>query len=247
MNAKATMEEFREMSPRAKARLAGGLYLLTMVLGGFAQGVVSDRLVVVGDASATATNIAAHSSLYHLGFAAYLVEMACQIAMTALFYDLLTPVSKSVSRLTAIFGLVGCTIKIVSRLFFISPLLVLGGAEYLSVFSTDQLQALGLLLLRMNYRGETITMVFFGIYAILLGYLIIRSGFLPRFLGVFSVVGGVGWLTYLHEPFAASVAPFVLGVSVVGALLKVVWLIVYGVNEDRWKARAVAARTSIWR
>jgi hypothetical protein len=90
-------------------------------------------------------------------------------------------------------------------------------------------------------------MVFFGIYAILLGYLIIRSDFLPRFLGVWSVVGGVGWLTYLHEPFAASVAPIVLGVSVVGALLKVVWLIVFGVNEDRWKARAVGARTSIWR
>lgn len=247
MNATVTTEALTEMSPRAKARLAGGLYLLTMVLGGFAQGVVSDRLVVVGDAAETATNIAAHSLLYQLGFAAYLVEMACQITMTALFYDLLKPVSTSVSRLAAIFGLVGCTIKIVSRLFFISPLLVLGGAQYLSVFSAEQLQALGLLLLRMNYRGETITMVFFGIYAILLGYLIIRSGFLPTFLGVLSMAGGVGWLTYLHEPFAARVAPIVLGVSVVGALLKAVWLMVFGVNEDRWKARALAAGTSIWR
>ncbi len=235
------------LSPRTTARLAGGLYLLTMVLGGFSQGFVSDRLVVVGDAAATAANIAANTSLFRLGFAIYLIEMACQITMTALFYDLLKPVSRSVSRLAAIFGLVGCTMKIVSRLFFISPVLVLGGAPYLNAFPVEQLHALALLLLRVNYMGETITMVFFGFYGLLLGYLIFRSGFLPRFLGVLSVLGGFGWLTYLNEPFAARVAPVVLGVALLGALPKVLWLLVVGVNEERWTARAVAAETSMWR
>ena len=235
-----------DWSPRTVARLAGGLYLLTMVLGGFAQGFVSDRLGVLG-ATASASHVADGASLFRLGFAVYLIEMACQIAMTALFYDLFKPVSKSVSRLTAIFGLVGCTVKVVSRLFFMAPLLVLGGSGDLSAFGPEQLQALGSLLLRLNYAGETIAMVFFGFYALLLGYLIFRSGFLPRFLGVLSVAGGLGWLTYLNEPFAARVAPIVLGVALVGALAKVGWLLVVGVNAERWTAKAVAAEASIWR
>jgi hypothetical protein len=235
------------MSPRAKARLAGGLYLLTMVLGGFAQAFVSDRLVVVGDAAATATNIGAHLSLFRLGFAIYLVEMVCQLTMTALFYDLLKPVSSGVARTATIIGVVGCTIKIVARLFFISPVLVLGGAQYLSVFSAEQLHALGLLLLRVNYMGETIAMVFFGFYALLLGYLIFNSGFLPRILGVLSALGGIGWLTYLSEPFAARIAPIILGVAFIGALTKVVWLLIFGVNEERWNARAAAANEASWR
>ena len=192
----APIGRLADMSPKTKARLAGGLFLLTMVLGGFAQGFVSERLVVGGNAAATAANIQAHAAVYRLGFAVYLVEMLCQITTIALFYDLLKPVSKSISRIAAIVGLVGCTVKTVARLFFISPVLVLGGADYLSVFSAEQLSALALLFLRVNYMGETIAMVFFGFYALLMGYLIFRSGVLPRVLGVLSALGGVGWLSY---------------------------------------------------
>jgi hypothetical protein len=95
-----------------------------------------------------------------LAFAVYLIEMACQITMTVLFYHLLKPVSKSASILAATFGLVGCTIKTLSRLFFFAPLLVLGGAHYLSVFDPKQLQALAFLFLRVNYTAETNAMVF---------------------------------------------------------------------------------------
>ena len=235
-----------DMSPKAKARLAGGLYLLTMIMGGFAQGVVSDRLMVVGDAAATATNIGAHASLFRLGFAVYLVEMVCQLTMTSLFYELLKPVSRSVARIATIIGVVGCTIKTVARLFFIAPVLLLGGAKYLSVFSAEQLHATGLLSLRVNYMGETIAMVFFGFYALMLGYLIFNSGFLPRFLGILSALGGIGWLTYLYEPLAARLVPIVLGIAFVGALAKVVWLLAFGVDEARWKAQADAASDSIW-
>ena len=147
------MERIGETSPRFEARITGALYLLTMLTGIFAQGFVSRSLVVDGDAAATATNILMHKSLFQLGFAVYLIEMACQIAMTALFYDLLKPAGRSVSLLAASLGFAGCVIKTFSRLFFIAPLFILGGAHYLSVFSAEQLQALALLFLKVNDHG----------------------------------------------------------------------------------------------
>jgi hypothetical protein len=144
MNATAMVGRLEETSPKAKARITGAFYLLTILTGIFAQGFVSGRLVVDGDAAATATNILTHSGLFQLGFAVYLIEMACQIAMTALFYDLLKPVGRSVSLIAAFLGFAGCVIKTLSRVFFIAPLFVLGGAHYLSVFSAEQLQALAL-------------------------------------------------------------------------------------------------------
>src|SRR5260221_4141715 len=117
-----------DMSPKVKARLVGGLLLLPMLAGGFAKGFIGGRLMVSGAAAATAASIVAHEPLYRLAFATYLVEMACQIAMIVLLYELLKPVSRSASFVAATFGLVGCTIQIVSRLLFFSPLLVLRGA-----------------------------------------------------------------------------------------------------------------------
>ena len=112
----AVMTEWTtETSPRTKARITGLFYLLTILTGLFAQGFVSGKLVVGGDAAATATNILTHRGLFQLGFGVYLIEMACQIAMTALFYELLKPAGRSVSLLAAFLGLTGCVIKTFSR------------------------------------------------------------------------------------------------------------------------------------
>lgn len=247
MSTNATMERLAEMSPTSKARLTGALLLITMIGGAFAQRYIAGGIIVAGDATATATNIVAHESLYRLGFAIYLIEMSCQIAMTVLFYDLLKPVSKSLSLVAATFGLIGCTIKTLSRLFFFAPLLVLGGAHYLGVFDSKQLQAAAFLSLRVNYAAETIAMVFFGLYAFLKGVLVYRSTFLPRVLGVLSVIGGLGWLTYLYEPLALRLQSYIVGFAFLAALASVVWLLVKGVNEQRWAERATAAKLSIWR
>jgi Domain of unknown function (DUF4386) len=240
MSAAVMMERIAEASPRLQARITGVFYLLTMLTGIFAQGFVSARLVVDGDATATAANILTHRGLFQLGFAVYLIEMACQIAMTALFYDLLKPAGRSVSLLAAFLGFAGCVIKTFSRVFFIAPLFVLGGAHYLSVFSAEQLQALALLFLNVNDNGAAMALVFFGFYALLTGYLIIRSTFLPRILGVVSVLGGLGWLSFLYLPLGYRLFPYIAGFGILGAASLIVWLLVFGVNEQRWKEQASA-------
>jgi len=235
--------QITETSPRFKARITGVFYLLTILTGIFAQGFVSGRLVVDGDAAATATNILTHKGLFQLGFAVYLIEMACNIAMTALFYELLKPVGRSVSLLAAFLGLAGCIIKTFSRVFFIVPLFILGGAHFLSVFSAEQLQALALLSFKVNDRGAQMALVFFGFYALLTGYLIIRSAFLPRILGVLSVLGGLGWLSFLYLPLGRLLFPYAVSVALLGAFALIVWLLVRGVDEQRWKEQARAAAT----
>ncbi len=234
-------ERIAEGSLRLQARIIGVFSLLTILTGIFAQGFVSNKLVVGGDAAATAANLLAHKGLFQLGFAVFMIEMACNIVFTALFYDLLKPVSRSVSLVAAFLGLTGCVIKTFSRLFFIAPLFILGGAHYLSVFSAEQLQALALLFLKVNDRGAGIALVFFGFYALLTGYLIIRSTFLPRILGVLSVLGGLGWLTFLYPPLGSRLFLYIVVLALFGAASLIFWLLVFGVNEQRWKEQAKAA------
>jgi hypothetical protein len=245
---KVMVNKIAEMSPRTKARAAGVFFLLTTLAGIFAQVFVTGNLVVSTDASATAANIVNHESLFRLGFAVYLIEMACQITMTALFYDLLKPVNKSLSLLAAFFSLTGCVIKILTRLFFIAPLLLLLRDEsYLKVFSAPQTQSLALLFLNINEQGAAIALVFFGFATILKGYLILKSTFLPRVFGVLGILAGVCWLSFMYTPLAYSILPFIFLLGLVATALQIFWLLAFGVNEERWKEQASAAAASIWR
>jgi hypothetical protein len=236
------MEEVPQLSPRALARAAGALYFLTLAGGIFAQGYVSERLVVWNDASATAANILGHAGLFRLGFAVYMVEMACQIAVTALMYELLRPVSRSVSLLATCLSLVGCTIKALSRVFFIAPLFVLGEGDRLRGFGLEQLQALGLLLLRVNDLGAGMALIFFAFAALLRGSLIARSTFLPRVLGAFAMASGLGLLTFLSPSLGHQLFAYTAPIAFLGAVALAAWLLVFGVDERRWwdSARAAA-------
>jgi len=226
------------MSPKTLARATGALSLLVLFGGIVAQGVIANGLVLPRDAAATATNILAQPRLWALGFTIFLVEMAAQTAMTTLFYLLLKPASRTAALLSLVFGLVGCTIKTLARAFYYAPLLVLGGASYLSVFDTGQLQALSLLLIKINNQIAGIALVFFGISTFFQGYLIVKSTFLPRFLGIIAIVSGLGWLTWAYPALGSALFYPLIIVAMLGLLLTSGWLLVRGVDEQRWREQA---------
>ena len=247
MSAVASIDHTTDMSPRTKGRIAGAIYLLYVIAGVYAQAFVSERLIVFSDAARTTSNILANQSLYRLGFTVYLLEMAGQIATVVLFYQLLKPVSRTGAMLAAVFELTGCGIKIFSRLFYFVPLLVVsGGASYLSAFSKEQLDSIVLLLLRINDNGAAIALAFFGFSTVLQGWLVYKSGFLPRWLGVIEIIGGFGWLTFLSPPLGMRVFMYVAVYALLGLLAMIVWLLTVGIDDQRWRARAAQAAGSIW-
>ena len=234
------MERSVEASPCPRARITGVVYLsyfLTAVCGEF----LLKGLVVHGDAAATANNILAHQPLFRLGLATGLIATACYVAVTALFYGLFKAVNRSLSLLAAFFSLVGCAILAFASLFRIAPLVVLGGSQYLGVFKVEQLRALASLFLELYGQGVNICFVFFGVYCLLIGYLIFRSTFLPRILGVLMAFAGLGWLTFLSPPLANYLSPYIVVLGFLAELSLMLWLLVMGVNVQRWKEQASAA------
>jgi hypothetical protein len=236
-----------ETSPSTRGRVLAGLYLSVIVCGIVAQAVIADGLVVANDAGKTAANILANRSLYRLAFTIFMVEMAAQVAATAMFYDLLKPVDRSVARLSAIMGLVASVIKTFARVFYYAPLILLGGASYLSAIEPTQLAALSLVSIKINNQAAAVALVFFGFETVLRGWLIYRSEFLPRVLGVVSIVGGVGWLTFLWPPLGSEAFMFVALFAIAGVILTTGWLFIRGVDDARWRERAALTAASIWR
>ena len=240
MNPPVTMEGIREVPLRPSARLTGVVYLLYFLTAVFAEFLVRG-LVVSGDAAATANNILAHQPLYRLGLATALVATACYVAVTALFYDLFKPVNRSLSLLAAFFSLLGCAIQAFGGLLQLAPLVVLGEGQYGSGFKAEQLRALALMFLDLNAQAVSISLVFFGFYCLLIGYLILRSSFLPRILGVPMAIAGFGWLSFLSPPLAGYLSPYILVLGFLAELSLCLWLLVIGVNVSRWKQQQAGA------
>jgi Domain of unknown function (DUF4386) len=236
-----------EASPRARARITGVVYLLyflTAVLGALVAPGISGLSGAFTDAAATASYILAHEASVRLGWALGLISTACYIALMALFYQLFRPVSRSLTMLAVFLGLVGCALTASGSLFLLAPWVILRGSPYLSVFDAKQVQALALLFLNLDVQLGSIALVFFGLFQLVLGYLIFRSTFLPSVLGALIALAGVGWLTSLWPPLEnALLSPIeVLGFVAEAALM--LWLLVMGVNAQRWKERAREAGAS---
>jgi len=226
-----------QTSPRTVGRVIALLLLFLILCGVFAQGIVADRLIVSGDAAATAGNILAHPGLFRLSFTVFLLEMVANVANTALFYVLLRPVNRTIALTATFIDLAGGVMKTFARVFYILPLWVLSTASASTVlqgFSPQQLQSIAFILLQINNRGAATASAFFGFSITMRGYLIFRSTFMPRWLGVLSLISGLGWLAFLYPPLVSLVfLPVVLFTLAVSAAM-IVWLLFVGVREEQW-------------
>jgi len=233
-------------SPRRWARVAGGLYLIVIVGGFFAVGFVPAAIVVPGDAATTARNIAGQELLYRSGLVAHILILACNIPLAVIFYDLFKVVNRKVALFVAFFTLVGTAIEGAGLLNQFTPLILLDGGGYAKVFSAEQTQALASINLDLQAISFNIALVFFGLYCLSIGYVVFRSTFLPRVVGVLMAIGGLCYLTnsfanFLSPSFAARLFPYIQLPSGVAELSLTLSLIVIGVNAQRWREQAIAA------
>jgi len=238
---------FRRESPVRQARIAGACWLLCIVAG-LAGFIAASPLIVANDAAATAAKILANESLFRLGFAANLISGLFYMGVTVFMYYVLRPVRQSLSMLAAFFGLAGVAIGGVAWVSNLVPLSLLHGDQYLSAFTTSQLQAMALVALKLQTHAFFIGMVFFGIQCISIGYLVARSTFLPRVLGILLAIGGTCYVIASFAnfllPLGARVLPFVFPVALIGEGSLTVWLLVKGVNEQGWYEQASLAKES---
>ena len=229
-----------EASPRFQARMAG-VFAWIGTTEGFAIWVRS-RLVVDGDAAATAHNILAHELLYRWGVVGDVISYVAFIVYTLLLYDLFRPVGRRLALLAAVSNVVGVAIELSISVLLLAALAVLKGAHSLSAVNVAQSQAL--MFLNFYDDGYVISMVLAGLWNILTGYLIFRSTFLPRILGVLLAISGLcyqidNFAGFLWPAFQAHLEPYIL-LPGVAELLLALWLVVMGVNEQRWKEQASA-------
>jgi len=224
-------------SPRTTARIAGVLYLMIIVAALFAQIGVRSSLIVAGDPAATGANILAAEGLYRLGVIADLVTVACDVGVAALLYRLLKPAGASLSLTAGLLRVVAASVTAAVAVLAFAPIILLkGGAG--EAFSVPQLQALAMMALRMRETGYVISLLVFGLHCLMLGWLVWRSGILPRVIGAMLVVAGPCYLvssgfSLIAPALAGPLYPVILLPPFVAEVTFTLWLIGVGVSPVR--------------
>lgn len=231
-----------ETSPQIYARIGGILYLIIIIAGIFTELFVRDKLIVSGDAIATTNNIMASQLLWRFGLACDLIMHVCDIPLMLIFYLLLKPVNKNLALLTVLFNLVQTAVMVAYKLNLFQTLFLLGSADYLKAFEPHQLSALAYISIRADGYGFGIGLIFFGFECLVLGYLILKSEYLPKTIGVLMQIAGLCYLTnsfalILAPAFANTITPTILIPSFIGELSLCLWLLVKGVNITNWKLK----------
>lgn len=231
-----------QASPRSVARAAGVFQLLESIATASGQVLVLGGLTVSANAAATAANILGHERLFWLGFALSAVGVMFHIAYALLYYDLFKPVHRRLSLYALLVLLVASAIQAVTAILYLGPMLVLSSGSSLSAFTGAQLQALAYAFLKLNGYAFGTHLLLFGLWCLVTGYLIFRSTFMPRVLGILLMISGLGWLMYLVPPVAVRLyMPYIAGASAIGEIPVEFWLIIAAVNADRWRQQALAA------
>ena len=217
------------------AKAAGFLYLLIIIAGGFAEAFVREGLTVSGNAVATAQNILASEQMYRFGFVADLVVLIAGTILSLIFYILFKPVNRNLSFLALIFSILASAVMALNLVNQLAPLVLLHSPSYLKAFSIEQLQTLSLFFLKLQSQGYGISLLFFAFYFPIIGYLVYKSGFLPRILGFIYTLAGIGYLMnslamFLTPHLTVYLFPYVLLPAFIGEISMSLWLLIKGVQ-----------------
>jgi hypothetical protein len=227
-------------SSQKTARVAAFVFLIIFFLGMSTELFIRPDMIVPGDAATTVKNIAASEALFRLSLVSDLIRQMFLMLLPLVLYKLLKPVNKNVASLMVIFALVSVPISMLNELNHFAVLLLSGGAGYLTAFKADQLNILVMFFLELRKYGTFIPQ-FFSLWVLLLGYLVFKSGFIPKILGILLMLGGLCYtvlavLFFLFPNFDAMI----LGLfAFIGESLFYLWLLIKGVNVEQWKKRAL--------
>ena len=225
-------------SPQKTARVAAFVFLIIFFLGMSTELFIRPGMIVPGDAAATVGNIAASEALFRLSLVSDLIRQALLMLLTLILYKLFKPVDNPIAALMVIFYLVCVPVSMLNELSHLAVLLLSRGAGYLTAFEADQLNALVMFFLDLRKYGTFIPQ-FFSFWVLLLGYLVFKSGFLPRILGILLMLAGLCYtvsavLFLLFPNFDATIFGLF---AFIGEALFYLWLLIRGVNIDAWEKR----------
>ena len=228
------------------ARWIGALFFVSVVAGGWGESYVPDKLLLANDLAGTAHQMASHVGLFRSSFAAYLVEVACDITLNVLLYALLRPVSRNLSLLAMCFGLMGTSIFAAGELLYFAAALPAIDADVARVIAPEAKATLTYLCITIFGYGFGIFAMFYGIAAAVRGYLIWRSGYLPRALGGIGILGGAGFVAknFLIVLAPQHDLPYVIAPMILAMLSMALWLLIKGIDRAQWDAKQAAPTIS---
>jgi hypothetical protein len=229
-----------DFSTQAYARIGGVAYLFIIFAGLIGEMFIRNTLIVPGDAAATAANISRSPLLWRIGIAGDLAMHACDLIVTLVYFILLRPVNRNLALLALLFGMIQTAVLVANKMNLVMPLLLLDDHGYLKSIDAPQRHALAYLSVKAHGYGFGIGLVFFGFECLIDGYLIARSGFLPRILGHMIQLAGLCYLVnsfalILFPGLAEAIFPAILAPAFIGELSICLWLIVKGVNVPKWR------------
>jgi hypothetical protein len=231
-----TTNTVSDFSPRKTARMAGLFYLIFILTTVLATSI-RDRFIVSGDAAATANNIVSSQGLFRVGFVTELVSATFFVLAAWALYVLLKPVNKNLALLLLLLNLGGVAVECLNALNLFAALQFLSGANYLSVFQTSQLQALAMSSLDLYTNGFLLTQIFFSAWLIPLGYLVYKSRFLPKWLGILLILDFFGNMSWFLQGFLLPDYRILAypgnAIGFIAEISLTVWLLVMAVKEQK--------------
>lgn len=226
-------------SPNTWARAGGVAYLIIIVLGFAGEMLIRNKLIVSGNAGATAQNILMHPLLWRLGIAGDITMHICDAIVGVVYYMLLKPVNRNLALMALFLGLVQTAVLVANKMNLVMPLLLLGNGAYLKALDQHQIEAFSYLAIKAHGYGFGIGLIFFGCECLLDGWLIVKSGYFPRALGILVQIAGLCYLVnsfalLLSPALADAIFPAILLPPFIGELSMAIWLLVKGVNLAKW-------------